>query len=188
MRHPTGRYILVLLLAVLFAGVLEAKSPPTSLDQEEYLDAEDWFRSGLALNSAGNYREAAKAFARSIAIDPENPLAWLNLGTAQALGGDDGAAVAALKKAVLLDPKLAMGFANLGEIYFRTRQFEEAVWAYSAELSLWPGDGNAHYKLGLAYLFLKDAGKAQAEYLHLKALDPELAGKLFQAINLGVVN
>jgi tetratricopeptide (TPR) repeat protein len=185
MKHRTGGYLMVLLLAVLSTGVAGARPEPVPLDQEEYLDAEDWFQAGLVLNSSASYREAAEAFSRRIAIDPENALAWLNLGTAQALQGDYPAAIEALNRAVRLDPKLAMGFANLGEVYFRTEHFQEALEAYGALLTIWPNDPNAHYKRGLAYLFLHDPGKAQAEYLSLKILDPELAGKLNQSITLG---
>jgi len=184
MRIPTNSFVMVLLLAGLFGSVLEARPLPAPLDQEEYLDAEDWFQAGLVSNSSGNYQAAAEAFSRSIAIDPENPLTWLNLGTARALTGDYSAAIDAMQKAVHLDPKLAIGFANLGEVYFRTERFTEALKAYSAQLALQPDDSNAHYKSGLAYLLLNDSGKAQAEYLTLKILDPDLAAKLLQTIDL----
>jgi tetratricopeptide (TPR) repeat protein len=185
MKHSKGTCIITMLLVGLSSATVEAKPQPAPLDQEEYLDAEDWFQSGLLLNSRGDYREAAEAFSRSVAIDPENPLAWLNLGTAQALYGDYGAGIESLKKALALDPKLAMAYANLGEIYFKTEHFQEALETYGALLRLWPDDSNAHYKRGLAFVFLSDAGQAQAEYLSLKILDPDLAGKLLQAINQG---
>jgi len=186
MRPYKSLYFLVLLLAGLTASVAHPGPLPAPLDQEEYLNAQDWFNMGLALNSAGNYRDAAEAFARSIAVDPENPLAWLNLGTAQALSGDPAAALDALEKAVRLDPKLALGYANLGEVYLQLKRFPEAVAAYGTLLKLWPNDANAHFKLGMAYLYLGDTGKAQGECLALQPLDPELAGKLNQAISLGV--
>lgn len=176
---------MLLLLAAFSTGAVALKPPPTSLDQKEYLDAEDWFQSGMVLNGAGQYREAADSFARSLSIEPGNPLAWLNLGTAQALSGDYAAAADNLKQSVRLDPKLALGFVNLAEVSFRMERFAEAVEAYTALLGLWPDDPNAHYKRGLAYLFLNDPGKAQAEYLALKIVDPALAGKLLQAIKQG---
>jgi len=188
MRHSTGGCLLVLFLAGLSTGVTETRALPAPLDQEEYLDAEDWFRAGVAFNNAGKYREASEAFARSIAVDPENPVAWLNLGTAQALAADYAEAVASLRKAVRLDPTLAIGYANLGEIYLRTGRFGEALEVYSALIALLPDDPAAHYKRGLAYLYLADTAKAQAEYLRLKTLDPELAGKLLQSINQGVTD
>lgn len=188
MRHPTGRYFMLLLVAGLSTGVLEPRTVQVPLDQEEYLDAEDWFQAGLTLNGAGNYREAAVAFSRSISIEPGNALAWLNLGTSQALFGDYGSAIDALRKAVRLDPNLALGFANLAEVCFRAERYGEAVEAYTALLVLWTDDPNAHYKRGLTYLLLNDPGKAQAEYLSLKIVDPALAGKLLQAIYQGAAD
>jgi tetratricopeptide (TPR) repeat protein len=185
MVHPFGRYFMLLLIAGFSTGLLEPKSPQTPVDQEEFLDAEDWFQSGLALNGAGNYRDASEAFARSISIEPGNAVAWLNLGTSRALFGDYNAAIDALRKAVRLDPHLALGFANLAEVCFRAERYREAVEAYTGLIALWPDDPNAHFKRGLAYLLLNEPGKAQAEYLTLKIVDPALAGKLLQVINQG---
>jgi len=185
MKLSTGRYFLILLLAGLTTGAIEKSKVHAPLDQEEYLGAEDWFQAGVALNGAERYQEAKEAFTRSIAIEPGNPLSWLNLGTAQALLGDYPEAMVTLKKSVQLNPKLAIGFANLAEVCFRTERFEAAVEAYSTLLVLWPDNANAIYKLGLSHLRLEEPGKAQAEYLSLKIVDPELADKLLQAIKSG---
>ena len=182
MRHPKGKYLVMLLLAGLGSGALVSPSLPAPLELEEYLEADDWFQAGLALNSEGKFREAAEAFEKSLAIEPQNALAWLNLGTAQALLGDYPRAISNLKNSVRIDPKLALGYANLAEVSFREQLFQEAIEAYTALLALWPDNANALYKRGLAYLSLDDAGKAQAEYLALKGVDPDLAEKLIEAI------
>jgi len=182
MRHAATKRLMMLLLVGLAGTAAEARPLPPPLDLDEFLDAEEWFQSGLALNGAGKYSEAAEAFARSVAIDPKNPLAWLNLGTAQALSGAYGPAISSLREALRLDPKLALAYSNLGEIYFKGERYAEALEAYGAVVAIWPKDANAHYKLGLAYLHLDNLGKAQAEYLSLKILDPDLASQLLQAI------
>lgn len=182
MRIRGGKYVLLLLVAVLTTGALPHKLSHPPLPLEEYLEAEDWFQAGLAMNAEGRYQDASEAFSRSISIEPQNPLSWLNLGTDQALLGDFSRAIASLKKSVTLDPKLALGFANLAEVCFRAFRFEEAIEAYTTLLTLWPENPNALYKMGLAYLALDEAGKAQAEYLTLKMVDPELAEKLREAI------
>lgn len=182
MRNNSGKYLMLLLMAGLTTGALEPKPLPAPIDQEEFLEADDWFEAGLTLNREGKYREAAEAFSHSLSIDPENPLSWLNFGTAQALYGDYDSAIDSLKKSVRLNPKLAIGFSNLGEVCFKAERMEEAVEAYNALLTLWPENPNALYKLGLAHLVLRQPGKAQAEYLSLKLVDPDLAEKLRQAI------
>lgn len=182
MRHNKGKYFLMLLVAGFTTGALEPSPLSAPVDIEEYLEADDWFEAGLAMNGEGKYQEAAEAFARSLSIQPGNPLAWLNLGTAQALTGEFPKAIENLKKSVRLDPKLALGYANLAEVCFKERRFAEAVEAYTTLLTLWPENANALYKMGLAHLFMNEAGKAQAEYLALKMVDPELAEKLLQVI------
>jgi tetratricopeptide (TPR) repeat protein len=177
------KYMMFLLLAGFATGALEPEPPPHPVDQEEYLEGDDWFQLGLLMNSEGKYREAADAFAKSLSVQPNNPLSYLNLGTAQALSGDFDRSIDSLKKSVRLNPTLALGFANLAEVCFRAHRYQEAIEAYSSLLHLWPDNANAHYKMGMAYLSLNDAGKAQAEYLVLKMVDPDLAEKLNQAIN-----
>lgn len=182
MKAPKRTYFLLLLAAGMSTGALMPKPLPAPLDIEEYLEADDWLVAGLAMNNDGRFREASEAFYRSISIKPDNPLAWLNLGTAQALIGEYPKAIESLKKSVQLDPRLALGYANLGEVCFRERRFQEAVDAYTALLTLWPDNPNALYKRGLAHVSMHDNGKAQAEYLALKMVDPELAAKLLQVI------
>lgn len=185
MRHSTGKYMMLLLVAGLTTGALDPRPLPAPIDQEEYLEADDWFDVGVMLNSEGKYREAAEAFNKSIALAPGNALSWLNLGTAQALVGDYSRSIDSLKKSILLDPKLALAFSNLGEVCFRSDRYQEAADAYTTLLSLWPDNANALYKLGLSHLFLKERGKAQAQYLSLKIINPELAEKLLHAIIQG---
>ncbi|WP_136525236.1 tetratricopeptide repeat protein [Geomonas ferrireducens] len=185
MKHRKGTYIALLVVTGFATGALAPMGEPLRIGGEEYLEADDWFEAGVELNGDGDYPEAAEAFSRSIALEPHNALSWLNLGTAQALAGDYPHAIDSLKKSVELDPSLALAISNLGEVYFRVDRYEEAATAYKDLLSLWPGNANALYKLGLSHLLLNDAGKAQAEYLLLKIIDPELAEKLRRAIIQG---
>ena len=182
MKHSKGKYVLMLLVAGFTTGALKPMPLSAPVEIEEYLEADDWFEAGLVMNSEGKYAEAAEAFARSLSIKPGNPLAWLNLGTAQALTGEYAKAIENLKKSVRLDPKLALGYANLAEVCFKEQRFQEAIDAYTTLLTLWPDNSNALYKMGLAHVFLNESGKAQAEYLALKIVDPELAEKLLQVI------
>ena len=182
MIHTRGKYFLLLLVAGLTSGALAPKPLPAPLELEEYLEADDWFQAGLAMNSEGKFEAAAQAFQKSISVAPNNALAWLNLGTAQALLGDYSQAIVNLRKSVRLDPKLGLGYANLAEVCFRQQRFEEAIEAYTALLTLWPDNTNALYKRGVAHVSLNQGGQAQAEYLALKMLDPDLADKLLEVI------
>ncbi|WP_224962302.1 tetratricopeptide repeat protein [Geomonas subterranea] len=185
MGHRTSTCLALLLFTGVATGALIPKQHPVHIEQEEYLEADDWFQAGVELNSEGNYREATEAFSRSVALAPGNSLAWLNLGTTQALSGDYNRAIDSLKKSVLLDNSLALAYSNLAEVCFKADRFKEAVEAYTSLLKLWPGNANALYKLGLSHLLLGQSEKAQGEYLSLKLVDPELAEKLHHAIIQG---
>lgn len=182
MTTDNGRYLVLMLAAFLCTGAVGPKPPPTQMGVEEFWDADDWFQSGLALNKQGKYNDAASAFGKAIAIDPTNAFAWLNLGTMQALAGDLDPAIDSLKKAVRLAPGLAQGYSNLGEVCFRAARFREAADAYGQLLGIWPENANAHYKRGLAFLFLDEYQRARAEYETLKAMDATLADQLLHAL------
>ncbi|MBU5636291.1 tetratricopeptide repeat protein [Geomonas sp. Red69] len=188
MKYRAVTCIALLLFTGLATGALMPTPPTIQIEQEEYLEADDWFQAGVELNSEGNYREATEAFSRSVALAPSNALAWLNLGTTQALSGDYTRGIDSLKKSVQLDPSLALAYSNLGEVCFRADRYDEAVEAYTILLKLWPGNANALYKLGLSHLLLDETEKAQGDYLSLKIVDPELAEKLRHAIIQGAGN
>ncbi|GFO64159.1 tetratricopeptide repeat protein [Geomonas paludis] len=188
MKYRAGTCIALLLFTGMATGALIPTPPTIHIEQEEYLEADDWFQAGVELNSEGNYREATEAFARSVALAPSNALAWLNLGTSQALIGDYQRAIDSLKNSLLLDNTLALAYSNLAEVCFRADRYQEAAEAYSSLLKLWPGNANALYKLGLTHLLLNETEKAQGEYLTLKIVDPELAEKLHHAIIQGAGN
>ncbi|WP_224982461.1 tetratricopeptide repeat protein [Geomonas agri] len=188
MRYRTGTCVALLLFTGLATGGLIPKQQPIHIEQEEYLEADDWFQAGVELNSEGNYLEATEAFSRSVSIAPGNALAWFNLGTSQALTGDYIRAIDSLKKSVLLDNSLALAYSNLAEVCFKADRYQEAADAYVTLLKLWPGNANALYKLGLTHVLLDQKEKAQGEYLSLKIVDPELAEKLRRAIIQGAGN
>ena len=167
MRHSKDKLCMIALLAGLTTGAVEPRPLPVPIDQEEYLDADDWFQVGITLNANGKYHDALDAFARSISIAPNNALSWLNLGTAQALTGDYPSSIDSLHKSIELNPQLPLGFSNLAEVCFRSKRFQEAIEAYRSLLALSPGNANALFKLGLSYLFLNDSDKARAQYQSL---------------------
>ncbi|MBJ6723621.1 tetratricopeptide repeat protein [Geomesophilobacter sediminis] len=182
MRHAKGKYLLLALMASLTTGAFTPQNPTPPVDQEEFRDADDWFQSGLAFNSEGKYNDAAHAFGRVISIEPDNAFAWMNLGTMQAVLGDYDKSMESLRKSVRLSPNLAQGYANLGEVCFRAGHFPEAIEAYGRLLEIWPDNAYAHYKRGLAFLFIDQPSRSQEEYALLKNMDGELARQLLHAM------
>ena len=59
---------------------------------------------------------------------------------------------------------------------------QEAVAAFKKAIEFKPDSAEAHFNLGLGYLYLKDKEQALKEYEILKPLDSALAEKLFNVI------
>jgi tetratricopeptide (TPR) repeat protein len=118
-----------------------------------YLDALDYYHAALAkkpndsrlLNKIGitelmmqRYKEARKAFERSIQYDHEFADAYNNLGVVYYESKKFGAAAKQYEKAIAKDSGSASFFSNLGAAYFSKRDFDHAVAAYQHALELDP--------------------------------------------------
>ena len=104
---------------------------------------------GNAYTVAGRFAEGAATFTRLIEIDPQNALAYENLGTAQLQAKDPKAAEASLRKAIALDPTLAGAHTTLGVLLATTGRRDEAIREWTRAVELDPGDVNALYNLTL---------------------------------------
>jgi len=118
-----------------------------------YLDALDYYHAALGkkpndsrlLNKIGitelmmqRYKEARKAFERSIRCDHEFADAYNNLGVVFYESKKFGAAAKEYEKAIAKDGNSASFFSNLGAAYFSKKEFEPAVVAYQRALELDP--------------------------------------------------
>lgn len=102
---------------------------------------------GNAFALAGRNAEAARTFGRLLEIDPNNALAYENLGVAQLQGKDLKAAETSLRKAVALDPTRAGAHTALGVVLASTNRTAEAIEAWRRALALDPNDANAAFNL-----------------------------------------
>ncbi|HZI77817.1 MAG TPA: tetratricopeptide repeat protein, partial [Gemmatimonadales bacterium] len=75
----------------------------------------------------GRYKEARQEFRRAVEIDPENAMAWANLGMASAASGSEQEAVESYSKALRLDPGNWLAHYNLGLLQARRGNPEEAL-------------------------------------------------------------
>jgi tetratricopeptide (TPR) repeat protein len=122
-----------------------------------FLDALDYYRAALnkkgpetrnenearLLNKIGitelmmqRYKEARRAFERSIRADHTYADAYNNLGVIFYEGKKYGAAVKEYDKAIAIDSTSASFFSNLGAALFSKRSFDTAVVAYQHALQL----------------------------------------------------
>ena len=77
-------------------------------------------------------------FERAIALEPDDPMAYLGRGTIRLDRRDFLEAIADLVNVVNLDPRLAQGYRNLGYALYAVGKFEEAETNFSTALKIAP--------------------------------------------------
>ncbi|HSP16316.1 MAG TPA: tetratricopeptide repeat protein [Thermoanaerobaculia bacterium] len=83
-------------------------------------------RAAVSLESEGKYADAAAAYRRILADHPTSPVAWTNLGNAEARLGNKGEAEKAFRKALDIDPQSADALNNLAWLLYQQQRLDEA--------------------------------------------------------------
>ena len=120
------------------------------------LDAEQWFLDGNRLSSEEKYKEAAKAYQKSIDQNPLAPVAHYNLGIAYKNLRQLGKAALALEKAVELAPTNLDIRLTLGNVYNLQERWKDAIGQLNIVVHRQQNDAQAHGNLGWAYYNYKD--------------------------------
>jgi tetratricopeptide (TPR) repeat protein len=125
-----------------------------------------------AYNSApGQADEVTERFRRFAELQPKNPRAlyyyamslWKG-SRAQEEGADLHHIEALFKAALVLDGKFAEAHLQLGNLYSDQKQFADAIPQYITALKENPDLGDAHYRLGQAYVRTGDKQRAQEHF------------------------
>jgi len=104
-----------------------AKATPILRDLYEWL-----------LLRVGHHHEAAQLFSEALAIDPDNPTAWLGLAHAGLASGKTAEAKECALKAVGLQHDLPSGHLILGKCHEREKNFASAATSYELARALQP--------------------------------------------------
>ncbi len=140
------------------------------------------FNLGVAYTRLGRYNDGRQAFEEVIRINPEAISAHYNVGTAYAMLGRYQQAIESQKEVIRLQPEFVPAHFNLGLVYGKLGQADDEMNAYKEAIRIDPDFAPAHYSIGHAYLEQGDRAAALEQYKILKALDDELASKLFNKI------
>lgn len=145
--------------------------------------------TALRLQAAGNYDEAIQNYVKAIEVTPNNSSLHYNIGTAFQAKNDFDHAHKAYVKALEVDPKNEKAKSALDllgkqqndkkvqELSNRALElqnsgnYQEAITAYQAALSLTPNDVSLIYNLGTAYQGSADLANAQLMYQKAADLD-----------------
>ncbi|MGD0766751.1 MAG: tetratricopeptide repeat-containing glycosyltransferase family protein [Tepidisphaeraceae bacterium] len=122
---------------------------------------------GLSLGGMGLGRtaEAIEALRKAVALDPNVPEAWSNLGNEFRNDLKFDQAIECYQKALRLKPDFADAQCNLGVALQETEPtLAGAIAAYEKAIAMQGDFGLAHWNLGFALLLLGDYARGLAEY------------------------
>ena len=117
------------------------------LERDTGQDPDALIALGNAYVGAGRNAEAVRTFRQLLDLDPNNALAYQNLGTAQLQAKNLTEAEASLRRAIQLDATLAGAYTALGVVLATTGRKADAIEAWKRAADL--GDPNAAANLRL---------------------------------------
>ncbi|HWC16363.1 MAG TPA: tetratricopeptide repeat protein, partial [Terriglobales bacterium] len=129
------------------------------------------FTYGVALFQRGYLDQAAESFKQVIAVKPQEPEAYYNLGTLYLRKNDLQQARQYLEQTVKLRPNYPEAWNNLGMIAAESGQTNEAIQNFRQSLQLRPTYATALVNLG--NLYRREGNLVEAEQLLTVALKAE---------------
>ena len=167
----------------VFERVTEALENAVSQEcvQADLADAE--LIRGRNLQQQGQFRGAIECYERAIAIDPNNSIAYSNLGVIKQQQGELVEAIANYRQALAIEPNLAEVLSNLGSALADAGETTEAIAAYDRALILNPNCAEALINLGLAREVQGELAEAINCYQQAIQLNPNSAEAY---LNLGI--
>jgi len=159
-----GRLQAFLLLVVLGVPALAQSAPNQSVSQA--------MQQGAAQMKAGNFAQAAAAYALVTRMEPGFAEGYFNLGLAEEQAGQLDQARTDLEKALRLKPALHGANLFLGTIAYRQNRFKDAEASLLLETRLDPRSAKAFMWLGVCRLAEDNAQAAIAALDKAYVLDP----------------
>jgi protein O-GlcNAc transferase len=130
---------------------------------------------GLVQLARGRSSAGVTLIKTALAINPDHPDAWNNLGFALQAVHEREDAVAAYRRALALRPAHAEASNNLGNVLKELGRFDEAIECYRKTLQIDPRHADAHNNLGNVLKSTGSLDEAIACYRHALACNPSHA-------------
>jgi adenylate cyclase len=118
----------------------------------------------VAMYGESDFAATAKHLERAFALDPANARVLGNSATLLDLLGRRTEALALREAVTIRDPVNVNALFNLATGHLNAGHLDKAIASYRTVLGLSPGNGIAHYQLGVAMLLKLDANGALAEF------------------------
>jgi superkiller protein 3 len=113
-------------------------------------NAEETLQRGISFHRSGQLDEAIRWYRKTLAIQPDNPAAFSNIGVALQAKGKLDEAVTSYQIAITIKPGFADVYSNLGSALQEQNKLDEAVANYQKAISINPDYAEAYYNLGTA--------------------------------------
>ncbi len=138
---------------------------------------------GAALSDEGREVEAVAVLEKALAIKPDHPEAYYNLGRIYLqTEGRLGDAIALLTRAIELRPGYDDAYVNLAAAYIKGGNPARAVELLDSVTPAGRGRADRHFNLGVAYALLGERTRAEEEVAFLRGIDPAMAERLEQFV------
>jgi len=148
-------------------------------------EGSDWgVVAGYGWMRSRDYAKAIAALSRVTQRNPEDVSAWNLLGETQRQAGQPGRAVQTLEHASIIGRTSFLTFFLLGEAYRDAGRLDRAVSAYREAVRLEPLFPRGWFELGSAQVRIGERRDAEASLEILQKLDPALADRLKERIEV----
>jgi len=138
---------------------------------------------GKFLFSQGRAPDAVPRFERATILNPDDPSALSNLGSAYLFMGNFEKAADAFARSLALEPRRA-SYSNTGIVHYYLGRYREAAEMYRKAIAFAPADHRLWGNLADALLFDSRADEARQSYRRaLELVDGELAVNPQHAVN-----
>ena len=124
-------------------------------------DPEAWYLFALVMSQLKEYKEAIKAFHKTLRLSPNLAEAAYNLALAYDLIGKSSDAINFYQKAVRLNPTIVEAHYNLGNLLYRQRKYRDAKERFTVVIELKPDYIDARINLSASLRMLGDYDAAE---------------------------
>jgi len=144
-------------------------------DGSETAALADALRAGNRAFEARDYADAARHYAKVLAVDGRCAVAWYNLGNARWRRGDRAGAIEAYRRAVGEDPARARAWQNLSTAHLSAGEWAAAADAAAKAVSLEPSRAKAWNNLAVARFAQRDPSGAETALRNAVEREPTFA-------------
>jgi tetratricopeptide (TPR) repeat protein len=103
----------------------------------------------------GEYESAIKVYNSVITMNPNNSVAWHNLGNIYSDTNQSESAIRCYQKAIEIDPTVSLYWKNLGNLYLDVKDYERAKKHFKRSIEINPQDAENWNCLGMSQFFLQ---------------------------------